>query len=85
MAKGSPRSRFLIQIEHLGGTLDMPAARTLLAGTGVELDQTYGPILVNPARGRYVVRGRASRAARAKAEALPGVRFFSDAGISPAR
>ena len=63
----------------------MAAARTLLADTGVELDEGYGPILVNPAMSRYVVRGKATRDARARAETLPGIRFYSDAGVSPLR
>ena len=63
----------------------MAAARSLLAETGVELDAAYGPILVNPAKGRYVVRGKATPGARARAETLPGILFYSDAGVSPLR
>jgi hypothetical protein len=85
MARHPPASRFLIQIESSGRTLDMAAARALLADTGVDLDDGYGPILVNPAMSRYVVRGKATRNARARAEKLPGVRFYSDAGLSPMR
>ncbi len=85
MGQHSRAARFLIQIESPGKKLDMPAVKALLADTGVQLDDGYGPILVNPASGRFVVRGKATRSARARAEALPGVRFFSDAGVSPMR
>jgi hypothetical protein len=83
MSQHSSAGRFLIQIESPGRTLDMAAAKTLLADTGVELEDGYGPILVNPALGRFVVRGRATRDARARAESLPGVKFYSDARVSP--
>jgi len=83
MSDGSIASRFLIQIESPRKRLNMTGVKSLLADTGVELDEGYGPILVNPALGRYVVRGAATREARAKAEALPGVRFYSDARQSP--
>ncbi len=76
-------ARFLIQIESPARKLDMPGVKEMLAETGVEVDEGYGPILVNPGLGRYVVRGAASREARAKAEALPGIRFFADARQEP--
>ncbi len=79
----SAATRFLIQIESPHRALNIAGAKKLLAGTGVRLDESYGPILVNPAAGRYVVRGSAGRRARARAEMLPGVRFYSDAGVSP--
>jgi hypothetical protein len=75
--------RFLIQIESPARKLDMPWVKKLFAETGVELDEGYGPILVNPVRGRYVVRGAASREAKEKAEALPGIRFFADTRQEP--
>jgi hypothetical protein len=68
----------IIQVEQPGRKLDMPAVRSLLEGTGVELDGNYGPILVNDKLGRYVVRGKATSEARAKAERIQGVRFFAD-------
>lgn len=77
--------RLMIQIEHLQGALDLGDAEKLLRSTGIELDKSYGPILVNPKKGRYVVRGFASPAAVAKAKALPGVSVFADAPIQPAR
>ncbi len=72
-------ARYIIQIERSGQKLDMASAQALLAGTGVELDAAYGPILVNPKLGRYVVRGLATPSARREAENVPGVSFFSDA------
>jgi hypothetical protein len=76
--------RVLIQIERPGPRLDMPAARALLADTGIALDEGYGPILVNPREGRYVVRGSGSARAVAKARRVPGVQVFADAAIRPA-
>jgi hypothetical protein len=57
----------------------MASLRALLDGVGVNLDADYGPVPVNPQLGRYVVRGTASPDARARAEQIPGVRFFADA------
>ena len=83
MSDRSSATRFLIQIESPAQKLDMSRAKQLLAATGVKLDESYGPILVNPGLGRYVVRGAASRKAKAKAEALPGIRFYPDARQEP--
>jgi hypothetical protein len=77
-------TRFIIQVDRPGERLDLPTIRALFEGTGVELDPGYGPILINPKLGRYVVRGTASPEARAKAEQIPGVRFFADAKVKPA-
>lgn len=63
--------------------LDMAAIGALLESTGIELDAGYGPILVNPKLGRYVVRGVATPEARAKAERIPGIRFFADVQQKP--
>ncbi len=62
----------------------MAAIRALLDEAGVALDPDYGPISINPKLGRYVVRGLASPDARARAEQIPGVRFFADALQEPA-
>lgn len=78
-------SSVIIQVDRPGGKLAMEAVHKLLEGTGVEIDATYGPISINPAIGRYVVRGRATPAARAKAEKIPGVRLFADARVQPLR
>jgi hypothetical protein len=77
--------RFLIQLERPGVRLAMADVEDALRDTGIELDPTYGPILVNPARGRYVVRGYATPEARARAEELEGVQLFADARIEPVR
>ena len=76
-------ARFIIQIERPDEKLDMVRIRTLLEDTGIQLDSDYGPILVNSKLGRYVVRGTASPEARAKAERIPGVRFFADTRQQP--
>ena len=76
--------RFIVQVDRPGQKLNMPAVRALFEGTGLQLDDSYGPILINRKLGRYVVRGMATPEARAKAEQLAGVRFFAEAKVSPA-
>jgi hypothetical protein len=80
----SPGTRYIIQVDRPGEPVDMASLRALLDGVGVTLDADYGPVPVNPKLGRYVVRGTASPDARARAEQIPGVRFFSDAVQEPA-
>lgn len=78
------KSRYVIQLERPGERVDMEFVRALLRDTGVELDAAYGPIPLNPNLGRFVVRGVASPEARARAERIPGIRFFADARQEPA-
>jgi len=79
----SPRRSFIIQIDGRPDGLGMSDVLEMFRETGVEVDPEYGPIAVNPALGRFVVRGWADEAARGRAEALPGVRLFADARIQP--
>jgi hypothetical protein len=83
MTKSRSGTQVIIQVDRPGQKLDLPAVRALLDGTGVQLDVTYGPILINPQLGRYVVRGTATSKARAKAEQIPGVRFFAEIRQKP--
>ncbi len=83
MADPSSVPMMIIQVERPGEKLDMPAVLRILEGTGIELDLTYGPIVVNPQLGRHVVRGRVSADARARAEKIPGVTFFADVRQQP--
>ena len=85
MSPDQPMSSVIIQVDRPGGKLAMEAVRQLLEGTGVEIDADYGPIPINPAIGRWVVRGRATREAKAKAEKISGVRLFADARVQPMR
>lgn len=78
MAKPQPRERCIIQVDRQGQKLDMSSIHALLEGTGVELDPSYGPILINPKIGRYVVRGMVSPEARMKIGQIAGVRLFAD-------
>lgn len=80
----SPQTRYIIQVDRPGQPVDMAAIRTLFDGSGVVLDPDYGPIPINAKLGRYAVRGTASPDARARAEQIPGVRFFADAVQEPA-
>jgi len=84
LARMAAAERYIIQVERPGERIDMAAVRVLLGDTGVELDADYGPVPVNPKLGRYVVRGLASPDARARAEAIPGVRFFAEVRQEPA-
>lgn len=79
----STQYRCIIQIDRPGKDLDMPAILEMFRGTGVELDMGYGPLLINPKLGRYVVRGITTQEARAKGEQIPGVRFFTEAKVEP--
>jgi hypothetical protein len=76
-------TRYIIQVDRPGQELDMSAVHNLLEGTGIELDGSYGPVLINPKLGRYVVRGTATPEARAKAEQIPGIRLFADTRQQP--
>jgi hypothetical protein len=83
LAEKDAPARFIIQVERPKKKLGMAAIMTLLEGTGGEVDKSYGPILVNPKLGRYVVRGKATARARAQAEQIPGIRFFADTRQRP--
>lgn len=83
MTKSRSGTQVIIQVDRPGQKLDLPAVQALLKGTGVQLDASYGPILINPQLGRYVVRGKATSKARAKAEQIPGVRFFAEVRQKP--
>ncbi|MFN8558608.1 MAG: hypothetical protein U0531_15125 [Dehalococcoidia bacterium] len=83
MSASEASQTVLIQVDLPGAAVDMAVVRALLGGAGVEIDPDYGPIPINPALGRYVVRGRGTAAARRAAERLPGVRLFADARQRP--
>ncbi len=76
-------SQVIVQVDRPGQKMDMSAMQRLLAGTGLRLDETYGPILINPQLGRYVVRGTVTPEARARIEQIAGVRLFSDSKVQP--
>jgi hypothetical protein len=42
------KAQFLIQIEQGPGKLTMASARAILEPKGIEIDRSYGPVLVNP-------------------------------------
>jgi hypothetical protein len=83
MADAPSSQRCLIQLDRPGEKLDMSAVRALLEDTQVQLDPTYGPILINPKLGRYVVRGTVTPDQRHRLERLPFVRVFADAPVHP--
>jgi hypothetical protein len=77
--------QFLIQIERPDQKLDLNKISALLEPTGMKIDRSYGPIVVNPARGRIVVRGTGSQAAKAKAEKIGGIQLFPDMQVEPTK
>ena len=77
-------SNYLIQVDVGRPSVEMSDVKKMLEGTKIDLDASYGPILIDPAKGRYVVRGTATPSARQYAEAnIPGVQFFGDPRIAP--
>lgn len=76
-------SRYIIQLDRPGEKLEMSTVVKLFDGLAVKLDADYGPVLVNPKLGRYVVRGTATSDARSRAEAVLGAKFFGDVPIRP--
>jgi hypothetical protein len=77
-------SNYLIQVDVGRPSVEMSDVKKMLADAKIDLDASYGPILIDPAKGRYVVRGTATPSAREYAEAnIPGVQFFGDPRIAP--
>lgn len=80
------KRRVMLQIEWPHpAKLTLRDAKELLGPTGIELDETYGPILVNPQARRFLVRGMATAEATDKARAIAGVGVFADTPIKPMR
>jgi len=75
--------RILVQVDRPTGTFTMTDAVAMLDIDGFDLDPGYGPICVNRAAGRFVVRGQASPAAEAQLHRIDGVRVFADAPVKP--
>jgi hypothetical protein len=83
--KKPEKMQFMIQIERPNQKLSMDGIHKLLAPTGLELDPDYGPIYVNPQRGRVVVRGKGTDKARAEAEKISGIQLFRDQAVHPTK
>lgn len=75
--------KVIVQFELSKELPTIPSAQKLLGPSGFELDESYGPICVNPVQKRYVVRGAASDQAIAELRKLPGVAVFPDAKVEP--
>ena len=70
---------YIIQLElPLSEGRSLEELQAFLAECGVQLDQNYKPVCVNPKLQHYVVRGMASDEERLVAQAIKGVQFFSD-------
>ena len=78
-----PSTRMIVQIDSPGAKLDFATARQRLAGTGVELDETYGIVCINPQLGRYALRGSGDEQVKAALRALDGVQIFADPSVAP--
>jgi hypothetical protein len=74
--------QIIIQIKRPGEKLEMSTIKKILKDTGIKLDQSYGPYLVNPKEGRFVVRGIADPKAEEKALKIKGVTIFHDLPIN---
>lgn len=74
----------MIQIDSPISRLTIQDAVRKLAIVGLEIDVGYGPYLIDPAIGRYVVRGVATKDAIALARDIPGVQIFVDNEIDAA-
>ena len=71
----------MVQIERAGSKLDKADIKEILSQTGFNLDPEYGPFLVNPMLGRYVVRGTATPESEFKLRRMKGVKLFKDIEI----
>jgi hypothetical protein len=78
-----PIEGFIIEIDRPDQKLDMPTVENLLKDTGIKLDPDYGPYLVDPKLGHYVVSGTGDKEAQEKAKKIPGVKLFPDLKIGP--
>lgn len=73
--------RFLVQARP---PQTLEGVRRLLTEAGVDVDEPYGVIIVNPVRGDFVLRANAtSQQARSLSEHY-GLEFFADAMIAAA-
>lgn len=79
----SDKQAVLIQVDHPEQQFKMSTALALLEGMDIKLDPDYGPILIDPKRGRYVLRGTATTEALEEAKRIPGVRLFADLRQQP--
>jgi hypothetical protein len=75
--------RYIIQIDERSQRSDVDDVMRSLEEIGVQVDRSYGPILVNKKTGRYVIRGIATKTIRRQAEKISGVSFFADERIEP--
>jgi hypothetical protein len=75
--------RYIIQVDWPDKPFDLGAVRSMLTEAGLEVDDSYRPVSVNPKLGRYVLRGQGSEEARTRAESIPGVRLFPDSPVRP--
>ena len=79
--KSTPNEQFIIEIESPHTKLDMLTVQKLLKDSGIKLDLQYGPFLINPKLGHYVVRGFGDIESQQKAKQIPGVKLFRDRRI----
>lgn len=73
--------RFLVQARP---PLTIEGLRHLLADAGVAIDDHYGVITVNPARGDFVLRAEATSQQAASLSEHHGLEFFADAMVAAA-
>jgi hypothetical protein len=75
--------RYLIQVDRPGQNLRIEDVKKMLEKTGLTVDETYAPVLIDRNLGRYVVRGSGTPQSSEKAKQIQGVRIFNDSRIEP--
>jgi hypothetical protein len=77
----SPRRRYIIQLDHPGIPLAMTEVKQLAPPRVIDWDTSYGPLLINPRLGRYVVRGTSELTVEELRAKFPRLQFFADAVV----
>lgn len=73
--------RYLIELESPEGRSGLSSKVEALESAGVVVDRERRPILIDPERHLFAVRGVATKQAKATASRKFGVRFFRDEEI----
>ena len=75
--------RFIIEGSSPAGRPGLPTLIDRLKSAGVNVDASYRPVLVDPKKQRYAMRGEATPDAKKRAEQNDDLAFYSDEPIEP--
>ena len=75
--------RFIIEGSSPTGRAGLPTLIDRLKVAGVDVDPSYRPVLVDPKRHRYALRGEATPDARERAQLNDDLAFYADDPIEP--